>query len=78
MHPDLVRPDNPCRFRCDNQKAKVDQREKQDRIGYIMFEKPDHAAGSPNMSDFLTAKGKVSINFTPLFQVSGTKRFFAV
>jgi hypothetical protein len=78
MHPDLVRPDHPRRFGCHDKQTKVDYREKQNRVGNIMFEKPDHGVGSHNMSDFLTAKGKVSINFTPLFQVSGTKRFFAI
>jgi len=78
MHANLVRADNPSRLRRDDEQAKVDYREKEDRIGYIMLEKSDHRAGSPNMSDFLTAKGKVSINFTLNFQVSGTKRFFAI
>ena len=78
MHTDLVRPDHPRRFGCHDKQTKVDYREKQNRVGNIMFEKSDHRAGSPNMSDFLTTKGKVSINFTLNFQVSGTKRFFAI
>jgi hypothetical protein len=42
MHTDLVRPDDPRGLSCNDQKAKIDYREKQHRIRYVMFEKPDH------------------------------------
>jgi hypothetical protein len=66
MHSNLIGTDDPSGLGGGDQQAKIDYREKQNRIWYIMFEKPDHCVRLPTMSEFLTVKGKVSLNFTLL------------
>jgi hypothetical protein len=78
MHPDLACTNYPSGFGGNNQQAKVDYAKKQHRIWYIVLEKPYHRTLPPIMSDFLTAKSKVSLNFTLLLQHNGTKAFFGI